>query len=167
MDSLGIEEVVHRAVAGPSEHAKEFGTVLHTDAWKYVDDDLDIDEERPICGEYRVPVTGNYPILPVYFGKADKSFVGNGNEAKHLTWWPSSSKWETSGYSVGYWSPSAEAWYQTRIDNILSNVSTSQKLYKNSQWKTAIRKHGRINKMLTEMQRVHAAEVDKVMVISP
>ena len=37
------------------------------------------------------------------------------------SWWPKVQQWESGTYNVGYWSPFAEVWFQTRLDLIRCN----------------------------------------------
>ncbi|KAF8872656.1 hypothetical protein BD779DRAFT_1394403, partial [Infundibulicybe gibba] len=77
-----------------------------------VDDDLDESECDVICGVYRVD-------------------MGKGNGRKHSSWWPRGSAWVASGFSVGQWTPDAEIWYQSRLEEIRAGKA---ELYGGKEW---------------------------------
>ena len=75
---------------------------------------------------------------------------------KYLSWWSSNDKSETGGYHVDYQTPSAEAWYEDRVQKILDEHNMAQKLYCNLEWKTCVCRHGHIMKMISSVQTYDA-----------
>ncbi|KAF8509188.1 hypothetical protein JB92DRAFT_2730673, partial [Gautieria morchelliformis] len=65
---------------------------------------LTTEEMELICGVYKVDT--------------------NANQSSDLSWWPKPKIWERSGLNVGYWSPSCEEWYQTRLQKNRDRTGT-------------------------------------------
>ena len=42
----------------------------------------------------------------------------SGKQVADMSWWPKVMVWEGSCYDLGYWTPYAEMWFQTRLDKI-------------------------------------------------
>ncbi|KAF8589569.1 hypothetical protein K439DRAFT_1289399, partial [Ramaria rubella] len=54
------------------------------------------------------------------------------------SWWPKPGSWSHSGLNVGYWSPTAEVWYQNQLAHIKDNTA---ELYHAKKWKAAVAMH--------------------------
>ncbi|KAF8868723.1 hypothetical protein BD779DRAFT_1409473, partial [Infundibulicybe gibba] len=113
MDTESVNAMdVHR---GPSEESRWFGQRLGTDNHydcSIIDDALDESECEVICGVYQID-------------------MGKGNGRKHSSWWPRQSTWDGSGFCVGQWTPDAEAWYQSRLEEIRTGKA---ELYSATEW---------------------------------
>ncbi|KAK7023442.1 hypothetical protein VNI00_016748 [Paramarasmius palmivorus] len=110
--------------AGPAESAPElrgYGECVMTESGQYWDDQLTEEELDLVCGAYDV--------------QAEKKRDGTSTVSKK-SWWPKPSSWKNSGFNVGYWSSSAETWFQTRLKQIENDSAT---LYSARGWKDSIK----------------------------
>jgi len=73
-----------------------------------------------ICGTYRI-------------------YTGIGMQTKHSSWWPPHHSWKKNGLDLGFWTPSAEDWFQKRIVTIHNNPSSALKTP--SQWTNVLKHH--------------------------
>ncbi|KAJ7182816.1 hypothetical protein C8R43DRAFT_1116436 [Mycena crocata] len=94
-----------------------------------MDDTLTEEELDIICGFYEVDT-----------GQSQPSSL-EGRQTKHVSWWPPLKAWRSSSLNVGYWTPSCEEWFQSRMTLIRSGEAQPHNL---QQWRhnmTDDRKH--------------------------
>ncbi|KAG1721850.1 hypothetical protein EDB19DRAFT_1646156, partial [Suillus lakei] len=97
--------------SGPSTDVHFFADAS---SCKYLFDTLSEEEIDVLCGVYHVD-TG-----------------GGGKQTAILSWWPTPKLWETSGFELGYWTHSAEKFFQTRLTAIRERQA---KLFNARKWK--------------------------------
>ncbi|KAK7030911.1 hypothetical protein VNI00_013857 [Paramarasmius palmivorus] len=125
--------------AGPAGNAPElrgYGECIVTESDQYWDDHLTEEELDLVCGAYDV--------------QAEKKRDGTFTISKK-TWWPKPISWRTSGLNVGYWSSSAEVWFQTRLKQIESKSAT---LYSTRGWKDSIKYVRRSTEIAAKNERL-------------
>ncbi|KAK7031254.1 hypothetical protein VNI00_013505 [Paramarasmius palmivorus] len=118
-DIVSIDDIVE----GPRQmmDLRGFGECITFQSEHYWDDQLTEEELDLICGLYDVEVER----------KKDGTF-----QLCKKSWWPKPTSWKNTGFSLGHWSPDAEAWYKERLKAIKSGAA---KLYTNREWKNAIK----------------------------
>jgi hypothetical protein len=92
------------AYNGPSDSATNLNNIIPPSGspgeQPLVDDILTSEEMDFICGVYTI---------------CDSD--GHGKPAQS-SWWPKQSTWLVSPYNLGYWTPSCEHWFQSRLSEI-------------------------------------------------
>ena len=56
--------------------------------------------------------------------------------ASITSWWPTEDVWRESGYYTGYWSHSAEQWYQRRLKQLEEGTAEAET---SSRWRNILR----------------------------
>ncbi|KAF7377511.1 hypothetical protein MSAN_00173200 [Mycena sanguinolenta] len=77
-------------------------------------------EHDIICGLYEVET-----------GLAD-NLRPDGKQKKFVSWWPPTSVWKSCSLEMGYWTPSCEEWFQSRLAEICSG---NAQLHNRIEWK--------------------------------
>lgn len=82
-------------------------------------EDVDLEMEDLICGLYRI-----------------ERSPGLWNVTENISWFPTPSIWEKSGYNLGCWTTDAESWFRSRIEGYIRGDSIPRN---QSEWRSALR----------------------------
>ncbi|KAH9913267.1 hypothetical protein B0H21DRAFT_671923, partial [Amylocystis lapponica] len=102
---------------GPSWEAMNNGQSYDVAAQLF-DDSLSEKEADAICGVYEVIASSQ------------------SQRPSRKSWWPTPNAWKDCGLDVGYWSNTAEAWFQGRLAIMRAGTA---KLQTSQEWKNMLR----------------------------